>query len=404
MQLTSFHCRMRSLIILALVLPAYAAEIPAGTELHARLRTPIVASTAKAGQRVDALLTVPVVVSGQIVISSGAVLTGEIKNPKWPNKPDERASLQLVFDKLTTPAGKSAKIDARVSAVDNARETVDDQGNILGILGSETMTARMDQGINKVTQRFPGLGEILNSIKANIVKEANTDISYDAGTDLTIMLKKPLQWTGAATAADIASIEPAAALAAMVAGQPFRTYAEKPPGPSDITNLMFLGTQEQLEQAFHEAGWSSAAGLSSESKLETARAIIEMRGYKEAPVSVLLLDGNPPDLVFQKQNNTFAQRHHLRIWRRPGTFNNRPIWVCSATHDIGIDFSPENRTFIHRIDPKIDAERAKVVNDLLFTKHVTAIALVDRPDVPTNAHNATGDELITDGRMAVLQF
>jgi hypothetical protein len=41
--------------------------------------------------------------------------------------------------------------------------------------------------------------------------------------------------------------------------------------------------------------------------------------------------------------------------------------VCSATHDVGIDFSERDRTFIHKIDPRIDHEPAKVVNDLLFT-------------------------------------
>src|SRR5207253_5703095 len=112
----------------------------------------------------------------------------------------------------------------------------------------------------------------------------------------------------------------------------------------------------------------TAAALNSQSKLETVRAVAEMRGYNEAPVSILLLDGRPPDLVFQKQHNTFAARHHLRIWRRPDTFQGKPVWVCAATHDTAIDFSPENRTFTHKIDPEIDKERAKVVNDLLFTR------------------------------------
>ena len=136
--------------------------------------------------------------------------------------------------------------------------------------------------------------------------------------------------------------------------------------------------------------------------METFRAIAELRGYKEAPVSTLLLDGKPPDLVFQKQNNTFAARHHLRIWRRPDTFAGKPVWVCAATHDTGIDFSQENRTFIHKIDPLIDRERAKVVNDLLFAGAVKSLALVDRPEVPRQSQNATGDKLETDGHMAVL--
>jgi hypothetical protein len=144
--------------------------------------------------------------------------------------------------------------------------------------------------------------------------------------------------------------------------------------------------------------------LNEKSKLETFRAMAEMRGYKDAPVSTLLLEGAPPDLVYQKQNNTFASRHHLRIWHRPGRFNGKEVWVCSATHDIGIEFSEQNRTFIHKIDSQIDRERAKVVNDLLFTALPQGLALVDRPDLPANLFNATGDALETDGKIAVLSF
>jgi hypothetical protein len=95
-------------------------------------------------------------------------------------------------------------------------------------------------------------------------------------------------------------------------------------------------------------------------------------------------------------------RHHLRIWRRPATFQDRLVWVCAATQDIGIEFSPENRTFIHRIDPQIDGERAKVASDLLFSCQVAGLALVERPTAPTSSQNATGDNLETDGRMVVL--
>jgi len=124
------------------------------------------------------------------------------------------------------------------------------------------------------------------------------------------------------------------------------------------------------------------------------------------PVAVVqqLLDGRPPDLVFEKANNTFASRHHLRIWHRPDRFGGKEVWVCASTHDIGIDFSERDYTFIHRTDTQIDRERAKVVNDLLFTGKVRGLALVERPDAPTTGQNATGDEFKTDGRVAVLEF
>lgn len=78
--------------------------------------------------------------------------------------------------------------------------------------------------------------------------------------------------------------------------------------------------------------------------------------------------------------------------------------MCAATHDIGIDFSRRDYTFIHRTDPQIDRERAKVVNDLVFTGKVHGLELVERPNAPTTGQNATGDDFKTDGGMAVLEF
>jgi hypothetical protein len=135
--------------------------------------------------------------------------------------------------------------------------------------------------------------------------------------------------------------------------------------------------------------------------METARAIIENRGYHEAPVSLLLLDGKAPDFVFQKQTNTFAMRHHIRIWRRPEQWQGQAVWIGAATHDTGIDFSAESKSFTHKIDSNIDDERAKVVNDLAFAGYVQSFALVPRTNVPDDLSNATGDVLQTDKKMAV---
>ena len=45
-----------------------------------------------------------------------------------------------------------------------------------------------------------------------------------------------------------------------------------------------------------------------------------------------------------------------------------------------------------------------MVNDLLLTGKVQSLLMVDRPNVPQNGQNATGDNLKTDARMAVLVF
>jgi opacity protein-like surface antigen len=94
----------------------------------------------------------------------------------------------------------------------------------------------------------------------------------------------------------------------------------------------------------------------------------------------------------------------LRIWTTKETWQGQPVWTSSATHDIGIGFSKKNKTFIHLIDSNIDNERAKVVNDIIYTGCVTGEQLVTRPWLPKDAKNGTGEELITDGRIAVLRL
>jgi hypothetical protein len=396
----------RSSVLALLLVPAAMAalNIPAGTEIQVRLKTKLSTKTARANDPVEAVVISPVMVDGQFVVPAGAAVHGKVEKTAQSSKGDERSTLLLLFTGIEFD-GARREIAARVSAIDNAREKIDDQGQVNGILASETITGKLDAGISKVAEKYAEFADILNTAKNAILKPAESDITYEAGVDMTLRLTAPLSVKGPTSPGPAAHLQPVpdeAALARLVAAEPFQTVAQDPPKPSDVTNLLLIGSEDQVRQAFTAAGWSMASGLTTEAKFETLRALAEDRGYKEAPVSILMLDGKPPDIVFEKLNNTFARRHHLRVWLRPARYRGQAVWAVAATHDTGISFSEPNRTFIHRIDPQIDRERAKVVNDLLFTGKVQSVELVDRPNVPQHGQNATGDNLETDGRLAVL--
>ncbi len=392
------------LAVLWCAVPAQALELPAGTILQVRLRTKVSTQSSKAKDAIEAVTIAPVMAGGEFAIPPGAVVRGVVEAAVQPSKDEDRASLTLKFTELEF-GNQKLPLSALVAGVDNARETVNAQGRIEGILASETITARLDSGIRKVAERYSGFAGILETAKSALLKPADTAITYDSGVEMDLRLASALTLAAPGGAGPAEKLQPfadQAEVAELARRQPFQTMAQSPSKPSDLTNVMLIGAEEDVQRAFAAAGWSSAANLGLQSKLETFRAIAEQRGYKEAPVSVLLLEGRPPDLVFEKLNNTFAQRHHLRVWRLPVTYLDRPVWAVAATHDIAIDFSVENRTFIHKIDSAIDRERAKVVFDLTFSGLVESIALVDRPQVPQRSQNATGDALETDGAIAVI--
>lgn len=193
-----------------------------------------------------------------------------------------------------------------------------------------------------------------------------------------------------------------AELRKLAQGAPLRTTTTKSV-PSDPTNLLFLGTRTQLTAAFGEAGWFDADDVNVKSALKVAQATVRQTGYMNAPVSTLLLEGRPPDIVFQKSLNTFAKRHHLRVWKLTQTYNGQEVWVGAATHDIATSSSRGATKWSHRIDPHIDREREWVGTDLLFVGTGRSYAAVDRPNAPKKLANATGDEIVTDGKLWVIQ-
>jgi hypothetical protein len=249
----------------------------------------------------------------------------------------------------------------------------------------------------------PLAGYTITGVKAVYGLSIHREILFPAGTDLQLqvvgasMLKRRESWPGWKT------LPVDSKLQALVAAAPLRTHA-KDGTPSDITNLMFLGSQQQLVAAFGEAGWFEADDLNIRSAAKTVGATMRQTGYTTAPVSTLMINGQPPDLAFQKSLNTFAKRHHLRIWKQPGTYNGREIWVGAATHDIAISKARGGTKWSHRIDPHVDRERDWVETDLLYIGTANAYADVDRSAAPKKAANATGDRILTDGKMAVLEL
>ena len=385
---------------------ASAQGLPAGAILEVRLQSPVSSYTAKRGDKLAAVLIAPVERDGRILLPAGIEVFGHVVTAKRVGVGliRERARLELRFDSLELPERRTLAITSQVTEVENAREEVR-AGTIVGTRATDSYAHRLTGMATSVASIDPLLTLFAFAGSSSILRFGDAEITYPVGTELLLKLSRPVGVDG--IAAD--PIPPAAAnaferrsLAVYVNGLPVRTQTKNQGIPSDITNLVFLGNTSQILQAFALAGWRQAAALDSVTKYRTVQALAENRGYPEAPVSTLLLDGKPPVLVFEKTLNTIHKRHHLRIWQIAEDWNGQTVWTGTATHDIAVAISRKRP--VHKIDPEIDNERSKIVNDLLLTGCVYGLQLLDRPRAPRVTQNATGDRLVTDGQVAVVRL
>jgi hypothetical protein len=390
-------------------LDAFADPVSTGTKLEIRLKEPISSYATHKGTRISGVLIAPVTEGGDMLLPLGTTVEGSVVSVRKVGigVVHETAGIQLQFDRVLLSDGRSFPLQCRITEVENARESVDKQGRIQGIRSTATLSNRASGVLGSLAFGDPIAAIFTTAASAAVLRFSEPEISLPAGTELIAELTAPivLPKEEAALVPPIATTDSMRKeLSQLVEKLPFRTYTEKGHIPSDLTNLIFIGSAAAVERAFAASDWVHVDSLTAESTYATIRSVAENQGYKSAPMSTLLLGDQAPAYAYAKTLNTFSKRHHLRIWASSLDWYNQSVWTSSSTHDTGIGFSKKNKTFIHLIDTHIDNERAKVVNDLIFTGCVSGVQLVTRPWIPKDAKNGTGEDIITDGRVAVLEL
>ena len=183
---------------------------------------------------------------------------------------------------------------------------------------------------------------------------------------------------------------------------PYWTYSKRQRQPMDLVNLLFVGSREEVDQAFAAAGWIGSRANSMRAGFAAIRAIVEEHGFSDAPMRTLLLDGREPDFRLQKSLDTFEKRDHLRVWKRDGELDGRSIWASAATRDVGTTFGIHPFGFTHEVQSDVDLERDKVIHDLVFTGCVDSVAYVPRPEGLRETGQVYRKGVSTDARVAVV--
>ncbi len=381
-------------------------QLPPGAQLHIRLTTPISSYASHAGERVEAILIAPVVLNGDIVFPAGSLLSGKLKSVQKVGfgLVHELAGFDLEFSGIATPDGQRFPLAARVQEVENARERLTREGGIRGDRPTGSLAYRTG-GIIRAAITWDIHAALVEwAVKTLLVQVPEPEIYYPAGVELTLALTGPMlapapQQAPAPSLAD----SDRARMDALLAVVPMRTYAAYSNRPSDLTNVMFIGSRDDIATAFEAAGWIQPQQASIRTHIRSIRAVADGHGDSTAPMSDLLVEDQKADMSWQKSFNDLSKRHHIRIWKQPTTWNGRQVWIGAATHDIDFAFWRPGTAMTHKIAENVDEERDKVMNDLLFTSCASVLDTPERFEIPTFTHNATGDSMRTDTRLAILQ-
>lgn len=174
--------------------------------------------------------------------------------------------------------------------------------------------------------------------------------------------------------------------------------------PGDMVNVLIVGTDAELVQAFTIAGWVKVDRSVEDTVVAGLLDSFEKKDYLTMPMSMLFLFDRPQDYGFAHAEpvRVAMSRNHLRAWKSTLELGNRPLWCIAATHDIGFERDQRNNRLTHKIDPAIDGEREYVNATLSGSGVVTARAHLTPGDPLTTAKTATGGEFHSDGRILVL--
>ena len=389
--------------VLLLSLPVWALELPAGTALEARLSGATGSRISRSGDPIEATIIAPVSVGGRILVPQGSKLLGSITNVSAVGLglKHSTASVTYNFQTLVLPDGAAVSVSARTVEIDTAKEHVDELGTVTGIPPIASLSSALTFYVVPLLIVNPPIGVPIWGVKSVVAPSANPEIRFPKGTELILRLSAtaalpapigafgpPMQSFTRRDLTDVEQLLKNSAQRAQMGGR-----------PSDMVNVLLMGSRSQLDRAFYASGWVQAQRKSPIALYRMYLALAKRIGYPRAPMNALMLNQLPTAFVQQKGLNTVQKRHHVRVWQYPG---RTEIWLAAAAEDVGFRFRMMHWT--HSTDPNIDSERAKVVNDLAFVGCVQAAGLLSRDSKDLVQDPTAEYPIVTDGDIAVVRL
>lgn len=173
----------------------------------------------------------------------------------------------------------------------------------------------------------------------------------------------------------------------------------------DPLNLVLIGEFEDIVAAFTISGWDETHALYVGTALKTTSSFLFGKTYRYQPISSLYVFGRPQDVSFQKARKSINERNHMRFWKTLYRYKGRSVWLGQISRDIGVKYTFKTGFLTtHKIDPDVDKDHFYVIQDLIDSQAINAIAFVkgvDEASYIEPRYNLGGDPYFTDGLRGV---
>jgi LssY C-terminus len=382
-------------------------QIAAGQKFWVRLLQPVASYSSKSGAGVRGILAVSPQCDGAPVFPAGTIVEGHVGRVRKVGMGfiHESSSVELEFTRILPDDAPPIALKARVIEVDNGRERVH-KGVMYGIRSTDNMQNRLTTRLMHLPTWNPSTLWVVLAYRAAIPFSPEPEVYFPPGTDLRLELAAPLQLP-AEMATVLANqeftVEKRKALDEQVLALPLRS-ATSEGRFSDVVNVVFLGSREQVSSAFKAAGWTGSDTVTTGSAFRLVAALAALKNDIHLPISRQTLVGKAPDSMWQKSFDSVQKRDHTRVWSQAADWHGQEVWPGATIRETGAVFSIRNFKLIHHVDVDLDAEREKVVRDLTLAGCVETVHNAPRPLMPLYSRNATGDQMSTDGDVAIVQL
>jgi type IV secretion system protein VirB10 len=222
--------------------------VPAGTKILLQLRSGINTRSAKAGDGVYLASTFPVVVENKVMIPSGVYVQGVVDRVARAGRVKGRAQLDVHFTSIIFPNGTVVEVPGLVDSLpgarkqsvkDNGEGTIEQDGDKGRNAGKAAEIAIPTGGtvgsIGGLASGHPigggiaGIGAGLAAVGLVSLFTRGADVNIDTGTQVEMVLQRPLLLEEANLSGTAQNLEPAAGQPKPL-GKPNRARVLCPPG------------------------------------------------------------------------------------------------------------------------------------------------------------------------------